>query len=82
MKFNCLIKWIFYLLLFVSSNKIRANSAFGFMENKGQILDQNKIPNSDVKFIFNGANFNLHLRLGGFSYESYTIKSKEKELYF
>ncbi len=44
----------------------------GFYENKGQIVDQNYKPNSDVNYLFSSKDFNVALRQTGFSYDTYT----------
>ena len=41
----------------------------GFVENKGQVVDQHNRPNPDVKFIYSSDYFNLELKGSGFSYE-------------
>ncbi len=41
----------------------------GFMENKGQILDQDGRPRHDVLYLFSANGFRLQLRRTGFSYE-------------
>ncbi|MDP1726418.1 MAG: SBBP repeat-containing protein, partial [Bacteroidota bacterium] len=41
----------------------------GFVENKGQIIDQNNKPNKEVKFLYNGSGLHVQLRQNGFSYE-------------
>jgi len=50
------------------------NNNFGFIENKGQIIDQNKKTNPDVKYLYNSTNINIQLRQTGFSYDTYTLK--------
>jgi PKD repeat protein len=45
----------------------------GFIENKGQIIDQNNDINKDVKFLLNQAGLNVQLRSNSFSYDAYTI---------
>ena len=47
----------------------------GFIENKGQIIDQNGKPNTSVLFIGSSANLNLQLKKNSFSYE---VKSSRK----
>ena len=58
--------------------KIEANCQFSarstFIENKGQILDQNNRKNADVRFLLLSQGFNVHLRKGGFSYDVYTVR--------
>src|ERR1700722_11518865 len=44
----------------------------GFIENKGQVVDQNYKPNPEVKYLFCSHNFNVQLRQTGFSYDTYT----------
>ncbi|MFI5221501.1 MAG: hypothetical protein ACHQK8_04175 [Bacteroidia bacterium] len=61
--------------------KIPANHQTGFIENKGQIIDQNNLPNPAVKYLFNsnpvhrsfseGGGLNVQLRKNGFSYDTY-----------
>jgi hypothetical protein len=50
----------------------------GFIENKGQILDQNGIPNAGVKYLLNGSGLNVQIRNTGFSYDTYTLEKKLK----
>lgn len=44
---------------------------YGFIENKGQIHDQNNKPNPSVKYLLNTQGMNVQLREGGFSYDTY-----------
>ena len=46
-----------------------------FIENKGQIIDQNNKPNPDVKYLINTPGFNVQLRKAGFSYDVYSVTS-------
>lgn len=48
------------------------NSSNGFIENKGQILDQDHNPVTDVKFLLNSGGVNTQIRANGFSYDTYT----------
>jgi uncharacterized protein (TIGR02145 family) len=43
-----------------------------FIENKGQIIDQNNKPNPAVLYLLTTPGFNIQLRRGGFSYDLYT----------
>ncbi len=45
------------------------NAHFGYIENKGQIHDQNGNARSDVRYLYYNDQFKLQLRSGGFSYE-------------
>ena len=49
----------------------------GFIENKGQIMDQNHRANPSVKYLLCKPGFNVQLRRAGFSYDTYT---DEKDL--
>ena len=44
----------------------------GFIENKGQIIDQNNNPNSAVLYLLNTPGLNVQLRKDGFSYDLYS----------
>ncbi len=48
----------------------------GFIENKGQIIDQNGKPNPNVLFLLNTPGLNLQLGKTGFSYDIYSINNK------
>ncbi len=43
----------------------------GFVENKGQIVDQNHLPNAEVLFLAHQPGLNVQLRANSFSYDSY-----------
>jgi len=49
---------------------------FKFIENKGQVINQNKRPNSKVLFLVSNPAVNIQLRDGGFSYDSYILNHK------
>jgi hypothetical protein len=48
-----------------------------FIENKGQIIDQNNRPNPAVLYLLNTPGMNVQLRRGGFSYDLYRISINE-----
>jgi hypothetical protein len=50
----------------------------GFIENKGQIIDQNHKPNPAVLYLLNMPGMNVQLRRGGFSYDIYRISNIDK----
>jgi len=53
---------------------------YGFMENKGQIHDQNNKTNPEVKFLLCLSNgMNVQLRSHGFSYDTYRTEKKVRE---
>lgn len=61
---------IMCLVVFGSINTFKANSPFtGFIENKGQMVNQNGITNKDVLFQFVGKGLKIQLRQNGYSYE-------------
>lgn len=47
---------------------------YGFIENKGQIIDQNNNPNPSVLYLYTGNGLNVQLKKEGFSYE--VVKTK------
>ncbi len=49
-----------------------------FVENKGQLLDQNGKPNTSVKYLLNMPGLNVQLRSTGFSYDAW-IEEKERK---
>src|SRR5579859_3605580 len=52
---------------------IKPNAAnVQFIENKGQIVDQNYNPNQQVKYLLCRPGFNVQLRTTGFSYDTYS----------
>jgi gliding motility-associated-like protein len=52
----------------------KQQSSIGFIENKGQIVDQKEKPNEDVKYLLNTNGLNVQLRKNGFSYDIYETK--------
>ena len=52
---------------------------YGFIENKGQIHDQNYKANPDVKYLLClGNGMNVQLKANGFSYDTYKTEVKER----
>lgn len=51
----------------------------GFLENKGQIIDQKNRPNKDVLFLLPGQKANMQLRKSGFSYDLYSIEYFQRD---
>ncbi|OYU95983.1 MAG: hypothetical protein CFE21_06100 [Bacteroidetes bacterium B1(2017)] len=51
------------------------NSKRGFIENKGQFVDQDNQKNLDVTYVFFGSTLNVQLRNDGFSYELYRCQT-------
>lgn len=46
-------------------------TASGFVENKGQLVDQDAKPNDAVRYLLGTDGINIQLRDGGFSYDTY-----------
>ena len=53
-------------------NSTPKKSSNGFIENKGQIIDQKNTPNPAVLYLLNTPGMNVQLRNGGFSYDLYS----------
>jgi gliding motility-associated-like protein len=63
---------LFSIISFSQKNK----NTNGFIENKGQIVDQNYQENKSVLYLLNTNGLNIQLRKNGFSYDVYEIKTK------
>ena len=66
------VLFIFFVLPVNCAAQVLGQSeyvGFQYYENKGQIVDQDGNPNSDVKYLFQGAGLNFQLRSNGFSYD-------------
>lgn len=50
----------------------------GWIENKGQIHDQNNNPNHSVKYIWSGNGLKVELKENSFSYELFTRRNDSK----
>ena len=71
------MKFFFNIVLFLSTSFIfgqNQTNSIGFIENKGQIVDQNQKENKEVKYLLNTSGFNVQIRNNGFSYDVYEIK--------
>lgn len=53
----------------------KSSLSFGFTENKGQILDQNRNLNGQVLYIYKGRNLTVQLKKNGFSYEIHSLQN-------
>ena len=71
MKKRILINILLFSATLFSQNK---NPSVGFIENKGQLIDQNSKPNNSVKYLLNTNGLNVQLRENGFSYDIYETK--------
>jgi hypothetical protein len=53
----------------IDANALKAASTYGFIENKGQVIDQNNQPNPSVKFLCALPDLQVQIRDKGYSYE-------------
>ena len=60
----------------IPNNKEGLKQSSGFVENKGQIIDQNNKPNPAVLYLLNTPGMNVQLRKTGFSYDVYSVEYK------
>jgi hypothetical protein len=58
-----------------NSTSFKSSVSPAFIENKGQIIDQNNKPNPGVLYLLNTPGFKVQLRKNGFSYDVYTCTS-------
>ncbi|MDG2431738.1 T9SS type B sorting domain-containing protein, partial [Flavobacterium sp.] len=65
---------VLLLLTVIPSFAQSKNQSIGFMENRGQIIDQKGKTNLAVKFLLNSNGLNVQLRKNGFSYDIYEVK--------
>ena len=88
-----LLSLLFYfpIILFLSgparliaSNKpenlVRTNANNGFIENKGQIIDQNHNANPAVLYLLHTPGMNVQLTKAGFSYDLYSVGSRQSSV--
>ena len=68
----------FSLFITMTFSQVKNNS-IGFIENKGQIIDQKGKPNIAVKYLLNTNGLNVQLKEKGFSYDVYETKKHPKK---
>ncbi|SHM56423.1 DUF7948 domain-containing protein [Flavobacterium xanthum] len=66
----------FLLLIITPSFAQQKKKSIGFIENKGQITDQNGKPNPAVQFLLNTDGLNVQIKKHGFSYDIYEVIKK------
>lgn len=54
-------------------------TANGFIQNKGQVVDQYYRPNAEVLFLLPGKGMNLQIKADGFAYDTYTTEMFPRE---
>lgn len=52
----------------------QSKTQFGFIENKGQVVNQDNKPNAAVGYLLNTAGLNVQLRADGFSYDAFVAE--------
>jgi uncharacterized protein (TIGR02145 family) len=73
----CLLFPAIFCLSQPAGNRACITSAsLGFIENKGQVIDQDYKPNPAVLYLLNMPGMNVQLRRGGFSYDLYGLSSQ------
>lgn len=70
-----IIFFCFFSFLALGKNNSLFQGQKGFIQNKGQILDQNFQPNNDVLFLFSGNGIKVQLRKNGYSYEVFSANN-------
>lgn len=58
------------------AERLSAENPQGFVENKGQLRDENGQPNTIVKYLLNMPGLNVQLRANSFSYDTWTAEKK------
>lgn len=69
------------VLLFNGFNSVSqklSSGQNGFIENKGQIVDQKNVLNKDVLFLYSGKGIKIQLRTTGYSYELFKFNGLPK----
>ncbi|RBA28828.1 DUF7948 domain-containing protein [Flavobacterium tibetense] len=75
-----ILSLLFFSFFFtLTFGQVKDNS-IGFIENKGQIVDQKGKPNTSVKYLLNTNGLNVQLREKGFSYDVYESKKHPKKV--
>ena len=66
-------------VLQISGTEYHKGPRQGFIENRGQIIDQHYKANSSVLFLLTTPGMNVQLRRGGFSYDVYSIENANRK---
>ena len=61
--------FLFYTCSYAAGITKPKSAQYGFIENKGQIIDQNNQPNKDVLYLYSANGLQVQLRKDGISYE-------------
>ena len=78
--------YLIFLIFSISLFAQERTTSSGFIENKGQIIDQKGKPNPDVKYLLNTNGLNVQLKKNSFSYDVFEMKkipltTKDRNLY-
>lgn len=74
------LKIIFLFIIFSTSIYSQNHKTEkGFIENKGQIIDQNGKPNKNVLYLLNTRGLNVQIKKNGFSYDIYETEEKQSK---
>lgn len=76
--FICLFCSLPFLAVKAADNPSTGRTNGYFIENKGQLLDQNGSPNADVLFLATGPGFRVQLRRTGYSYELFSAEEENQ----
>ncbi|MEO8235087.1 MAG: T9SS type B sorting domain-containing protein [Flavobacterium sp.] len=74
---------LFFFILNICAYSQKQKSSIGFIENKGQIIDQKGKQNKGVLYLLNTPGLNVQIKKNGFSYDIYETKKhplSKKEL--
>jgi hypothetical protein len=75
-----LLFWLPFPIFGQTTTTSSLKSQNGFIENKGQIIDQHSQPNQKVLYLLNTSGMNIQLRKGGWSYDIYSVKYEEPRI--
>jgi hypothetical protein len=70
---NRILILLLFLLFSLCSYSANPKGSNGFIENKGQLVDQYALPNPDVLFLYSGNGIRIQLRRSGYSYELFGL---------
>jgi predicted SpoU family rRNA methylase len=80
-KYIILLGTLFLFSSLMAQNEISTKTKIGFIENKGQIHDQNFQSNPEVLYLLNLNNgLNVQLKANSFSYDTYTFEKTKKDV--
>lgn len=88
--FNAYMRQLFLVILLLGITSLQAFSQHlaqnynlrrksAFIENKGQVADQNGVVRQDVKYLYSAPGLKLVLKNNSFSYEVFTLEKKKKK---